>query len=142
MLKVNICVGFSLILSKDYSKTNYGKRLKKDLENLAGTKARCGNISRISERQCRYGTVKTSIRPGNTATPRQIFSNQGLQGLWMCGDTGQAMGVHLRSISHGGHGYWEGRVVLRAYPWHTTQPYGLVPWRRHLLLYYASFPHI
>ncbi|KAF6219774.1 hypothetical protein HO133_003599 [Letharia lupina] len=40
-----------------------------------------------------------------TATPRQIVSGRGLHGLWMFGDTGQAMGVHLRSTSHGGHGY-------------------------------------
>ena len=78
---------------------------KKNSENLAGTQARCGYISRISGGQCRHDTVKTNMQPGNTTTPRQIFSGRGLHGLWMFGDTGQAMGVHLRSTSHGGHGY-------------------------------------
>ncbi|KAF6233987.1 hypothetical protein HO173_007817 [Letharia columbiana] len=42
---------------------------EKNSENLAGTQARCGYISRISGGQCRHGTVKTSMRPGNTTTP-------------------------------------------------------------------------
>ena len=73
------------------------------------------NISRISVAGM-DGTVKTSMRSGNTATPRQIFSNQGLQGLWMFGDTGQAMGVHLRSTSHGGHGYLRGGGSVTSVP--------------------------
>ncbi|KAF6232424.1 hypothetical protein HO173_009303 [Letharia columbiana] len=106
---------------------------EKNSENLAGTQARCCYISGISEGQYGYGrhsTVKTSMRSGKTsdmvfldelkpsdvlqknaktrtatATPLQILSSQGLQGLWMFGETRQAMGVHLRSTSHGGHGY-------------------------------------
>ncbi|KAF6229663.1 hypothetical protein HO173_011309 [Letharia columbiana] len=104
VLEVNTCVGFSSILSKDY-----GKKTKQG-EELGESCWHAGKMWPISSGSLKDmagmdGTVKTSMRSGNTATPRQIFSSQGLQGLWMFGDTGQAMGVHLRSTSHGGHGY-------------------------------------
>ena len=74
-------------------------------------------------RHGRHGIIKTSMRSGKTSDTvflnelkpsdvrllplylGKILSSQGLQGLWMFGDTGQAMGLHLRSTSHGGHGY-------------------------------------
>ncbi|KAF6239264.1 hypothetical protein HO173_002525 [Letharia columbiana] len=86
---------------------------EKNSENLAGTQARYGQyLQDLCRTMWVWQAWMAQSRPAcdpmfstTTTTPRQIFSGRGLHGLWMFGDTGQAMGVHLRSTSHGGHGY-------------------------------------
>ena len=87
----NICMRWNyLLLSKAYGRQT-GR--EKNLKNLADTQTRCGYISGIS-----------------------IISSQGLHRLWMFGDTRQAMGLHLRSTSHGGHGYLRGGGSVTSVP--------------------------
>ena len=126
--KVLCFYGFSASLTRmrwNYSVLSkaYGKQAgrEKDLENLAGTQVRCGYISRIS-----------------------ILFSQGLHGLWMFGDTRQAMGLHLRSTSHGGHGCLRGGSTVTSVPlthYLALSPMASGPWRRHPLSYHISFPH-
>ena len=108
--KVNACVEFSSILSNGlWRKTRQGEELEEScwhagkiwlispgsLHNNVGAQAWMAQSRPI------YDPMFSTT----TTTPRQIVSGRGLHGLWMFGDTGQAMGVHLRSTSHGGHGY-------------------------------------
>ena len=58
----------------------------------------------------RIETIRCSTA---TTTSRQIFSSQNGQ---MFGDTRQAMGLHLRSTSHGGHGYLRGGGSVTSVP--------------------------
>ena len=108
------------------------------------------NISRISAGQCGYGRHgwhsqdQHAIRcfrllplhlgkssPVEAYTDYGCLETQGKQ--WACISGLPAMGAMA---------IWEGGVVLRAYPWHTTQPYGLVPWQKTSstisCLYYPS----
>ncbi|KAF6235560.1 hypothetical protein HO173_006243 [Letharia columbiana] len=106
---------------------------EKNSENLAGTQARygqhlqdlCGRDGWHSQDQhairqnLGYGVferIETIRCLTATTTPRQILSSQGLPGLWMFGDTRQAMGLHLRSTSHGGHGYLRGGSTVTSVP--------------------------
>ena len=59
-----------------------------------------------ADTQARYGYISGI----------SIISSQGLHRLWMFGDTRQAMGLHLRSTSHGGHGYLRGGGSVTSVP--------------------------